>query len=525
VIELLQNHAAGRWHTGQGDGITLHDPVLGDALVRVDATGLDLTEAFDFARRSGGAALRAHSYRERAEMLSAIVKLLQARRDSYHAMATANSGTVRSDSAIDIDGGIYTLSTYAKLGQHLPDTGFLPDGDSVPLSKDGAFQSQHVQLPVRGVALLINAFNFPSWGLWEKAAPALLSGVPVIVKPATATAWLTQRMVRDVVDAGLLPPGALSVICGSSAGLLDCLQPFDVLSFTGSAETAMLIRSHPAVLRHSVRLNVEADSLNSALLLPDADAAVLALLAQEVAREMTQKSGQKCTAIRRIFVPQALYGAAADAISAQLAGTVLGNPRNDSVSMGSLVNRAQLAAVQQGLATLRSQTDLLHDGSTLPLVDADPAVACCIGPTLLGCRSADAADNASHVHDIEVFGPVATLLPYRDAEHALALIRRGQGSLVASVFGSDATTLARSALALADSHGRVHVVSPEVARLHTGHGNVMPQSLHGGPGRAGGGEELGGLRALNFYHRRAALQAGSAVLSALAPAQVPFANS
>jgi 3,4-dehydroadipyl-CoA semialdehyde dehydrogenase len=528
MIEMLQNHIAGRWQAGTGKGTTLFDPVLGVELVQVDATGLDLAEGFDFARRSGGAALRAMSYGQRAAMLGAIVKLLQANRDAYHTIAMANSGTVRSDSAIDIDGGIYTLSTYAKLGAQLGEqvgtAGFLPDGDSVPLSKDGQFQSRHVQVPVRGVALLINAFNFPSWGLWEKAAPALLSGVPVIVKPATATAWLTQRMVRDVVEAGLVPPGALSIVCGSSAGLLDCLQPFDVLSFTGSAETAALIRSHAAVARHSVRVNIEADSLNSALLLPDADEASLALLAQEVAREMTQKSGQKCTAIRRIFVPQALYPAASEAIVAQLARTVLGNPRNEAVRMGSLVNRAQFDAVREGLAYLRGQAGLLHDGSALPLVDADPAVACCIGPTLLGVSSAGAADQADRVHDTEVFGPVATLLPYRDFEHAATLVRRGQGSLVASVYGSDAGQLASAALALADSHGRVHVVSPEVAKLHSGHGNVMPQSLHGGPGRAGGGEELGGLRALNFYHRRTALQAASAVLAALDCVSAPIAN-
>jgi acyl-CoA reductase-like NAD-dependent aldehyde dehydrogenase len=277
-----------------------------------------------------------------------------------------------------------------------------------------------VQVPTRGVALFINAFNFPSWGLWEKAAPALLSGVPVIVKPATATAWLTQRMVKDVVDAGVLPAGALSVICGSSAGLLDQLQPFDVLSFTGSAETAAVIRSHPAVTQRSVRVNIEADSVNSALLLPGAapGSEAFDLLVKEVVREMTVKAGQKCTAIRR-------------------------------------------------------------------------------------------------VHDTEVFGPVATLLPYRDEAHAMQLIRRGQGSLVASLYGSDPGALAGAALGLADSHGRVHVISPDVAALHTGHGNVMPQSLHGGPGRAGGGEELGGARALNFYHRRAAIQASTAVLGAM----------
>jgi 3,4-dehydroadipyl-CoA semialdehyde dehydrogenase len=335
-----------------------------------------------------------------------------------------------------------------------------------------------------------------------------------VVKPATATAWLTQRMVMDVVRSGVLPPGALSVVCGSSAGLLDALQPFDVVSFTGSADTAGIVRAHPAIAQRSVRVNIEADSINSAMLLPGeaAGSASFELLVKEVAREMTVKSGQKCTAIRRVFVPQELYGAVAEAVSARLAKTVVGNPRHESVRMGSLVSRAQLGAVREGLARLRQHTEVLHDGDSHRLVDADPAIACCVGPTLLGARDPD--DNAL-VHDLEVFGPVATLLPYRDTDHALQLVRRGQGSLVASLYGSDAAALARSALELADSHGRVHVVSPDVATTHSGHGNVMPQSLHGGPGRAGGGEELGGARALNFYHRRAAIQAAAAVLSPL----------
>jgi 3,4-dehydroadipyl-CoA semialdehyde dehydrogenase len=516
LIELLPNYVAGRWQTGSGAGTPLVDPVLGDELVRVDATGLELRAAFDFARERGGAALRASSYGARATMLAAAAKVLQANRAAYYAIATANSGTVANDSAIDIDGGIYTLSTYAKLGEALGDRHVLIDGDPARLAKDALFQSQHVLVPTRGLALLINAFNFPSWGLWEKAAPALLSGVPVIVKPATATAWLTQRMVKDVIDAGVLPAGALSVICGSSAGLLDQLQPFDVVSFTGSAETAVLIRSHPTVVQRSVRVNIEADSLNAALLLeghgPGSDA--FELLIREVAREMTQKAGQKCTAIRRIFVPEALYGAAAAAIGARLAKTTVGNPRNDAVRMGALVNRAQLASVRAGLATLRTQTEVLHDGAAQGLIDADPAIACCVAATLLGCRT---PDTAEHVHDTEVFGPVATLMPYRDSAHALALVRRGGGSLVASLYGSDANVLAATALELASSHGRVHVISPDVAALHTGHGNVMPQSLHGGPGRAGGGEELGGARALNFYHRRAAVQASTTVLAAFAP--------
>ncbi len=515
MTELLKNYVAGQWIAGEGPGALLTDPVTGEALVRVSRDGMDVNAAFDFAREVGGNALRAMTYAERAAKLAEIVKVLQTNRDAYYDIATANSGTVKNDSAVDIDGAIFTVGQYARWGAALGETRALLDGARAKFGKDSTFGSQHVLAPTRGVALFINAFNFPSWGLWEKAAPALLSGVPVIVKPATATAWLTQRMVADVVAAGVLPPGALSVICGGSGGLLDALQPFDVLSFTGSAETAQKIRSHRAVAERSVRVNIEADSLNSALLLPDAtvDSEAFGLLVKEVAREMTVKSGQKCTAIRRIFVPEVLYEAAAAAISARLAKITVGNPRNEGVRMGSLVSREQYHSVVDGIALLRTQTSVLHDGSAQPFIDVDPAVAACVAPTLLGTQDADGAEI---VHCTEVFGPVATLMPYRSLDHALALVRRGEGSLVASLYSADAVSLAATAIELADSHGRIHVISPAVASTQTGHGNVMPQSLHGGPGRAGGGEELGGLRAINFYHRRAAVQADAAVLDGLA---------
>lgn len=521
MTELLPNHLAGRWQSGDGPGTPLTDPVLGTELVRVSREGLDLAEAFDFAREHGGAALRALTYRQRAALLAEIGKVLQAHHTEYHAIALANAGTTPADAAIDIDGGLYTLGQFARWGERLGDARALLDGGPARLGKDPLFQAQHVMTSTRGVALFINAFNFPSWGLWEKAAPALLSGVPVIAKPATATAWLTQRMVRDVIDANILPPGALSVVCGSSAGLLDPLQPFDLLSFTGSAETAALLRRHPAVAQRSVRTNIEADSLNSALLAPDARAGSPAfdLLVSEVVREMTVKAGQKCTAIRRVFVPRAVLGAVGEAISAKLARLRVGNPRNDTVRMGSLVSRAQWAAVQAGVAELRRDTRCLFDGSTVPLVDADPAVAACIGPTLL---QADEPALQHVAHQLEVFGPCATLMPYDRLEQAWTLARQGQGSLVASVFSDDTTFGAQAALALGDSHGRVHAVTPDVGALHTGHGNVMPMSLHGGPGRAGGGEELGGLRALAFYHRRSALQASTAAIEALAQHAVPF---
>ena len=514
TTELLSNFFAGRWQTGTGSGTPLLDPVQGTELARVSNTGLDLNEGFAFAREQGGQALRAMTYAQRGAMLGKIVEVLQANRDDYYAISTANSGTTARDSGVDIDGGIFTLGYFAKQGASLGEAKCLLDGNRIRMAKDPAFQTQHIQVPTEGVALFINAFNFPSWGLWEKAAPALLSGVPVIVKPATATAWLTQRMVKDVVDAGVVPVGALSVICGSSAGLMDQLQAFDVVSFTGSAETGRIIRSHPAVSERSVRCNIEADSINSALLAPTATEGSEAfnLLVTEVVREMTQKSGQKCTAIRRIFVPRTVYEAAAQAIAAKLGKTTVGNPRNESVRMGALVSTEQKAAVLAGLEQLKSEATVLFDGNTQALVDAD-AHSACIAPVLLGHSQ---PQQAHILHSVEVFGPVATLMPYDSIDQALAMIRRGEGSLVCSVYSEDPAFTAQVSLQLAAWHGRVHAISPDVAALHSGHGNVMPMSLHGGPGRAGGGEELGGLRALNFYHRRAAIQGSSQALDVLA---------
>jgi 3,4-dehydroadipyl-CoA semialdehyde dehydrogenase len=515
MSELLKNYVAGQWVAGNGSGTTLVDPITNEELARVSSGGLDLDAAFTFAREIGGSALRAKTYAERAEMLGRVSKALQAKKDDYYALSLANSGTTKNDTAVDIEGALFTLGYYARLGATLGGVRALPDGDAVSLSKDESFRSQHVLTPTRGVALFINAFNFPAWGLWEKAAPALLSGVPVIVKPATPTALVTHRMVADVIAAGVLPEGALSIVCGSADGLLDRVRPYDVVSFTGSPHTATKLRAHPAFVERGARLNIEADSLNSSILAADAEPGTEAFDAfvNEVVREMTVKSGQKCTAIRRAFVPAAKFDAVADALKAKLTKITVGNPRNETVRMGSLVSRAQRADVGRGIAALRAETEVLFDGNTAPLVDADPTTSACVAPVLFGSRDGTSAA----VHDLEVFGPVATLIGWRDESELLALVRRGGGSLVVSVFSHDDATLARFASELAESHGRVHLVGPVVFKSQTGHGNVMPHSLHGGPGRAGGGEELGGVRALAFYHRRSAIQGSTAALAHLAP--------
>lgn len=513
-MSYLQNYLSNAWQPGSGRSTELLDPVTGQPLATAGGPAEGLEAGFAFARTQGAAALQAMTYGQRASMLGDILKVLQANRDAYYDISLSNSGTTKADSAVDIEGALFTLGYYVKIGAALGDTRTLLDGSAAILSKDQLFQSQHILSPIRGIALFINAFNFPAWGLWEKAAPALLSGVPVVIKPATATAWLTHRMVADVIASGILPAGALSIVCGSSAGLLDALQPFDVLSFTGSADTAALIRSHPAVARRSVRANIEADSLNSAILGIDAapGTAAFDLYVNELVREMTTKSGQRCTAIRRAMVPAPYFDAVAEAVSARLAQVSVGNPRNPEVRMGSLVSREQFDHVQAGIAQLVSEAAVLYDGSKQALIDADPAIAACIAPTLLGVRD---AEKASLIHDHEVFGPVSTLLGYRDTAHAMSLAHRGLGSLVASVFSDDHAWMAQAGRELAGSHGRVHMVSSDVGKTQTGHGNVMPASIHGGPGRAGGGEELGGLRALGFYHRRTALQASSATLQQL----------
>jgi len=502
----LQSFVDGKWVAGSGTGRTLFDPVLGTELERASSVGIDLGAALKYARDVGGPALRALSYGERAGLLTKIADVLMSKRETYFEIALANSGSPRSDAAIDIDGAIFTLKYYGRAAAALGNARYLVDGEMVKLGRDDLFQSLHIGVPLRGAAILVNAFNFPSWGLWEKAAPALISGMPILAKPATATCLLTQRMVCDVVRSGILPQGALSLLCGEARDLLDHVGPWDVVAFTGSADTAAQIRRHPSVVRHSTRLNIEADSLNCALLGPDATpgSAEFELLIREVAREMTQKVGQKCTAIRRVLLPRASLNAAAEAISAQLARTVVGNPRTESVRMGPVVSKDQQRSVNEGLNLLKQQTRVIFDGGPdFQPVDADPATSAFVPPTLLAC---DDAFAARAVHELEVFGPVATLVPYTDADQALEIARLSQGSLVTSIFSADADFSQRAAIELAASHGRVHCVSSAVGDAQTGHGNAMPMSLHGGPGRAGGGAELGGLRALRFYHQISAVQ-------------------
>lgn len=513
---ILSNYISGEWKHGLGSGIPLIDPVNGEHLAHASSDGLALAQALEFSRERGTSLLQKLSYKQRSELLTRIAEVLTAHRDEYYEICLRNMGATKGDAAFDVDGAIYTLKHFAKAGQNLHGR-MIKDGGLVPLSKTGVFQGQHFLKPLEGTAILINAFNFPAWGLWEKAAPALLSGVAVFVKPATPTAWLAQRMVEDVIKAAILPEGVLSIICGSAGNLLDHITSQDVIAFTGSSATANKIRTHPAVVVHAVRVNIEADSLNSALLgLDGAATEPFDQLVKEVVKEMTQKAGQKCTAIRRIFVPRQNLSAVCEAVAAALASTPVGNPRNAAVKCGPLVNKAQQRSVLEGIAQLKRECKVIFGGNeSFQPIDADPESSCFVQPTLLLC---DDPLRSRAVHDVEVFGPVATVLPYDTIDEAIELARRGRGSLVASIFSDEPDFKREVALGLASIHGRLMVVDSSVGAQHTGHGNVMPSCLHGGPGRAGGGEELGGLRALELYHRRFVVQGPPELLSKLSEA-------
>jgi 3,4-dehydroadipyl-CoA semialdehyde dehydrogenase len=502
----IPNYVMGEWRDGTGEGIALVDPCTGEELARASSDGVDLSAAVDYARAQGGPALRALSFKERGALLAKAVEVLNANRDRYADIALRNSGNTKTDAAIDIDGGTGTLFFYSRLASKLGDAKFLKDSGFDRMTKDEAFQGMHIWVPLVGAAIHINAFNFPAWGLWEKAACAIASGVPVVAKPATSTALLSYAMVKDVIDAQVFPKGALNLIVGNARALMDATMGSDAVAFTGSADTAAKLRANATALARGTRFNAEADSLNLSLLGPDVTSSSpeFELFVKEVAREMTVKAGQKCTAIRRALVPAKIAQDVSDAIAARLAKTVVGNPRNETVRMGPLVNRAQQAAALDGIRRLAGEAKIVTGGpgGVTPL-DADPRLSSFVAPTLLYCgdpRSAEA------VHEVEVFGPVCTLMAYNGATEAYELAARGGGSLVASLFTGDDAFAAEAALALAPHHGRVLMVDEKVGAAQTGHGIVMPMSTHGGPGRAGGGEELGGTRGLRFYHQRTAIQ-------------------
>src|SRR5271169_1613776 len=502
----LPNYVSGQWKQGAGPGEALVDPVTGEELARISSKDIDVAAALNHARTKGVPSLQSLTYAQRADLLGKLGEVLTANRDEYFRISLLNSGANSADASFDVDGALYTMKFFAKIGKPLGEGKILKEGAVLPLSKTNAFSAQHFLEPAKGAAIFINAFNFPAWGLCEKAAPALLAGVPIVVKPASPTAWLTHKMAEDIIKSGILPEGAISILAGSARDLLDHVREGDTVSFTGSADTAARIRSNPNVLSRSVRVNIEADSINSAILGPDVTPGtdLFDLFVKEVVREMTLKAGQKCTAIRRVLVPRDQMKALGDAIVARLSSMKVGDPRNAEVRVGPVVNKAQQAACLEGLRKLKEECSVLFGGDeNFQPIDADAQKSAFVQPTLLACQK---GLDAKFVHDIEVFGPVATLVAYDSFEDLIAIARRGLGSLVASIFANDPAFLQSVVLGIGDLHGRIMIVDSSVGTQFTGHGNVVPSCLHGGPGRAGGGEELAGLRALLLYHRRFVVQ-------------------
>jgi len=511
----LKSFVQGRWHAGERNPVMLRDATSGEVIASASAEGIDFGGMLQFARAVGGPNLRRMTFHERAAMLKALAKHLTEHKDELYALSSS-TGATKGDSWIDIDGGISTLFVYASKGtRELPNGRVYVEGATEALSKSGAFVGQHICVPLEGAAVHINAFNFPVWGMLEKLAPTLLAGVPAIVKPATATSYLTELAFRRIVESGILPEGSIQLICGSVGDLFDHLTCQDVVSFTGSASTARSLRQHRRVTEQSVRFVAETDSINSSLLGPDAGpgTAEFDLFVREVVREMTVKAGQKCTAIRRAIVPVNLSGEVVSALQAALAKIVVGDPRLENVRMGPLASLSQRREVLQQVELLKQEAQLVAgDPQKFETAGADREKGAFVPPLLLLC-SKPAAGRA--VHSVEAFGPVCTVIPYRDIDEAIAFARRGDGSLVGSVFTADDRVAARLVLGLSPFHGRVLVVNRHCAKESTGHGSPLPHLIHGGPGRAGGGEEMGGIRGVLHYMQRTAVQGTPDVIAAV----------
>ncbi len=502
----LKSFLQDQFRDGEGEGATLVDPTTEEPVATTSTKGLDLAGAFAHARTVGGPRLRAMSFAERGALLEAMSKALYEVRDSLLEASTLNAGTTRSDGKFDIDGATGTLAYYANLGKQLGDRTYLVEGEGEQLTRSARFWGHHIKVPREGVAVHVNAFNFPAWGFAEKAAVALLAGVPVITKPATATALTTFRCFEALAQAGLLEGGVLQLVCGGAGDLLSHLGPQDVLAFTGSGETGAYFRRLDAVVERSVRLNIEADSLNAAVLGPDVEVGddTWAMFVRDAAKEITQKTGQKCTATRRILVPRSKVEAVVAALSDELARYEVGDPRKEGVRVGPLASKQQLDAVREGIAAL------VEAGCRVAWRGSAPEGKGYFVPITLLVH--DVPGEAAVVHEREVFGPVSTVLPYDSLDEAVELVRRGEGGLVASVYSDDRDVLGTLLRGLASWSGRILAGSRKVADQAIAPGMVLPSCVHGGPGRAGGGEELGGLRGLDFYFQRTAVQGDRALL-------------
>ncbi|MBR9841719.1 MAG: phenylacetic acid degradation bifunctional protein PaaZ [Rhodobacteraceae bacterium] len=524
TLEQISSFAAGQWIAPGAGARTIHSAITGAPIASAGNDALDVQAMLDHARNVGGPALRALGFHDRARMLKALAMHLGQNKQALYDLSF-NTGATQKDHLIDIDGGVGTLFVFASKGRReLPDGKIYVDGEIEQLSRNGTFLGQHICTPLHGVAVHINAFNFPVWGMLEKLAPTLLAGVPAIVKPATNSCYVTELAVKLMLDSGILPEGALQLVSGGLGDMLDRMTCQDVVSFTGSASTALKLRANPHILENSVRFVAEQDSLNASILGPDATPGTpeFDLFVKEVQNEMTTKAGQKCTAIRRIIAPENTVQAVIDALSARLAKTTIGDPRLESTRMGALVSLDQKRDVLAKAALIAEDAERVYgDPENFTVEGADAEAGAFLPPMLFHCAD---PDRATHVHNTEAFGPVSTIMGYRDLDHAIALANRGEGSLVASVITHDPSVAREVALGAGAFHGRLYFNNRDSMKESTGHGSPLPHMVHGGPGRAGGGEEMGGVRGVMHYMQRTAIQGSPDILSAIGEVWVPEAQ-
>ncbi len=513
-IMKLANYISGNWITGDGEGQQLFNAVTGDPIASATTAGLDFKQILEYGRTVGNPALRKMTFHERGNMLKALAMHLRQHLDGFYHISY-QTGATKGDSWVDIEGGIGNLFANASLRRKFPDEVFCIDGDSHNLSKHNSFMGTHILVPKAGVAVHINAFNFPVWGMLEKIAVNLLAGMPAIVKPATVTSYLTEAVVKEIIASKILPEGALQLICGSAGDLLDHVNSQDVVTFTGSASTGLMLKSNPNILRENVPFNMEADSLNCIVLGEEVtpDKPEWGIFIKEVRREMTLKAGQRCTGIRRIFVPENKMEEIWKAIAALLSQTTIGNPLNEKVRMGSLAGQTQKEEVKVQVQKLLASSQIVYGSlDSVELIDADASKGAFMSPVLLMNEKPFAAKE---VHEVEAFGPVSTIMPYKDINEAIALSKLGKGSLCSTIVTANYKTAQQYVIGAATHHGRILVLNNECAKESTGHGSPLPLLVHGGPGRAGGGEEMGGLRGVKHYLQRTALQGSPTTITAI----------
>jgi oxepin-CoA hydrolase/3-oxo-5,6-dehydrosuberyl-CoA semialdehyde dehydrogenase len=519
----LGNYVLGKWTEGDGDGQPLFNAVNGNLIATATTKGLDFSSILDYGRKTGSPALRKMTFQERGRMLKALALHLFNQKEKFYPVSY-QTGATRADSWIDIEGGIGNLFSNASLRRKLPDELFALDGENIGLSKGGTFAAQHILLPKEGVALHINAFNFPVWGMLEKIAVNLLAGVAAVVKPATITSYLTEAVVREIIASKILPEGALQLICGNAGDILDHVNSQDVITFTGSASTGLMLKSNANVLRQNVPFNLEADSLNCIVLGDDIDPGMpeWEIFIKEIRREMTSKAGQKCTAIRRIFVPENKMEDVWIDLSKSLSQTTIGNPENEKVRMGSLAGQSQKEEVIGQVQKLLASSQIIYGSlDSVKVIDADSKKGAFISPLLL---KNETPFSSTEAHNVEAFGPVSTVMPYKNMDEAIQLARLGKGSLCSTLVTVNEQIAKNFILGCGTFHGRILVLNRDCSKESTGHGSPLPMLTHGGPGRAGGGEEMGGLRGIKHYMQRVALQGSPTMLTAVTNVYQPGAK-